>query len=82
MGSRLWLKRGGAGLAVAVGGATALYMLPGKSKENAATKAGRTRPTAPLPTRADQLASLYGNNRTPAHSFPAQNDKIVIPESF
>ena len=58
MGSRLWLKRGGAGLAVAVGGATALYMLPGKSKENAATKAGRTRPTAPLPTRADQLASL------------------------
>ena len=26
--------------------------------------------------------SLYGNNRTPAHSFPARNDKLVIPESF
>jgi len=59
MGSRLWLKRAGAGLAVAaVGGAAALYMLPGRSKRNGSTTAGRTRPTAPLPTRAAQLASL------------------------
>ena len=28
------------------------------------------------------LTFLYGNNRTPAHSFPARNDKLVIPESF
>ena len=28
------------------------------------------------------LECLYGNNRTPAHSFPARNDKLVIPESF
>ena len=42
MGSRIWLKRAGAGLAVAaVGGAAALYMLPGRSKRNATTTAGR-----------------------------------------
>ena len=33
-------------------------LLPGRSKKNASTITGRTRPTAPLPTRADQLASL------------------------
>ena len=32
--------------------------------------------------RLHQTLSLYGNNRTPAHSFPARNDKLVIPESF
>ena len=61
MGSRLWLRRAGAGLAVAaVGGAAALYInLPGRSKRNGSTANGsRTRPTAPLPTRAAQLASL------------------------
>ena len=59
MGSRLWLKRAGAGFAVAaLGGAAALYMLPGRSKRNGSTTSGRTRPTAPLPTRAAQLASL------------------------
>ena len=33
-------------------------LLPGRSKKNASTITGRTRPTAPLPTRAAQLASL------------------------
>jgi len=42
----------------AVGGGAALYMLPSRSKKNASTITGRTRPTAPLPTRAAQLASL------------------------
>jgi len=59
MGSRLWLKRAGAGLAVAaIGGAATLYMLPGRSKRTGSTTSHRTRPTAPLPTRAAQLASL------------------------
>jgi len=58
MGWRLRRGAVGAGAALAVGGGAALYLLAGRSKAKGGLGGGHQRPTAPLLSRAAQLAAL------------------------